>query len=380
MGAVLIAVVPPIVLGNYDFSPWLYKACGFLVVSCPCALVISVPLGFFGGIGCASKNGIIVKGGNYLEALSQVSTVVFDKTGTLTQGTFQVNKIHVVDSDYTEDQLLYFAALTESFSTHPIATSIITAYNKPLDTSVIHHYEEIAGQGLRAYKDDNRILVGNSKLLAAHNIAFSEPKNTNGTIVYLSIDQQFIGYIVIADIIKTDAAKTISRLKQWNIKTVLLTGDLTKTAKLVADQLGIEEVYSELLPTDKVSIIETLLSQNSKGKNVIFVGDGINDAPVIARADVGIAMGGIGSDAAVEAADIVIMNDAPYKIVSAITIAKRTRKIVSQNIYLALGIKSIVLILLTIGYSSLWLAVFADVGVSLLAIMNSIRVLHTKVN
>lgn len=376
--AVLLSVIPPIITGSYDFSTWVYKACGFLVVSCPCALVISVPLGFFGGIGAASKNGILVKGSNYLEALNSIETAVFDKTGTLTKGVFTVSDIHT-SVDITEDALLEIAATLESFSTHPIAKSIVAAYQKPIDTSMVSNYEEIAGLGIKASLDNKTILIGNGKLLDTNNISYEKvSKDTHGTITYLAINNIYAGYIIISDEIKEDTKTGLKALKSLGINTVMLTGDTKSTAQVVAKEIDIDSVYAELLPTDKVEKIEEILDKKSSNKNVLFVGDGINDAPVLARADVGIAMGGVGSDAAIEAADIVLMTDEPSKIALAIKIAKNTRKIVTENIILSLGIKAIVLILLAIGYGSMWLAIFADGGVALIAIFNSIRALKFK--
>lgn len=405
--AILLAIVPPIVTSSFNFTPWIYKACGFLVVSCPCALVISVPLGFFGGIGCASKHGILIKGSNYLEALNSVDTAVFDKTGTLTKGIFTVTDINTSDNiaspsiadilngldapindsssldkeTFSREQMQLFkiAALIESFSTHPIAKSIVNAYNNPLDTSIISNYEEIGGLGIKAQLGDNTLLLGNVKLLDGFNIIYDKADNNIlGTPIYIAINNLYLGYVLVSDTIKTDAKDGISTLENMGIKTVMLTGDSSTTANSVATTLGINSIYSELLPVDKVDKLEELLStKRNKGK-VLFVGDGINDAPVLARADIGIAMGGIGSDAAIECADIVIMTDEPSKIPLAIKIAKYTRKIVTQNIVLSLGIKLVVLFLLAIGYGSMWLAIFADVGVSLIAIINSIRALNYK--
>lgn len=388
LAALILAILPPIISGTFDFSPWIYKACGFLVVSCPCALVISIPLGFFGGIGCASSKGILIKGSNYLEALNNIDTAVFDKTGTLTKGEFKVNKITATEDfiNYSklskkeaENELLKYAALIESFSTHPIAKSIVSTYTGTLDTSSVSDYKEISGCGIQAKVDAKTILAGNPKLLSSNSVLMPDNINENGTVVYLSIDNIYAGYIVISDIIKEDSKTAIAALKALGIKSIMLTGDVSSAAKAVADSLGIDEVYSQLLPTDKVEKVEEFLEISSKNnKKVIFTGDGINDAPVLARADVGIAMGGVGSDAAVEAADIVIMTDEPSKIVYAIKIARNTRKIVIENIILALGVKFIVMVLLAIGIGSMWLAVFADVGVSLIAIVNSIRALKYK--
>lgn len=393
--ALLLAILPPIITGTYDFSSWIYRACGFLVVSCPCALVISIPLGFFGGIGCASKHGILVKGSNYLEALNFVETAVFDKTGTLTQGVFEVTKVNVANeaglinilSDEEKntlqtpsDQLLYVAGLVESYSNHPIAKSIVKSTKIPSSSDLVSNYEEIAGHGIRATLSGQTVFAGSAKLLKRFNIAFKEaPEDTLGSIVYVAINDTFIGYLVISDQIKMDSKQGLADLRKLGIKTVMLTGDMKTSAEIVGKELNLDTIYSELLPGDKVDKIEELLHKKSKNKNVIFTGDGMNDAPVLARADVGIAMGGVGSDAAIEAADIVIMTDEPSKIAQAIKIAKNTRKIVTENIVLSLGIKAIVLLLLAIGMGSMWLAIFADVGVALIAIFNSIRALRYNV-
>lgn len=394
--AVLLAVIPPIVTGTYDFYSWIYRACGFLVVSCPCALVISIPLGFFGGIGCASKHGILVKGSNYLEALNFVETAVFDKTGTLTEGVFDVTLVNVANEtclanvlsseqkdslQSADDQLLYVAGLVESYSNHPIAKSIIKAANVDSSSDQVSNYEEIAGHGIRATLANQTVLAGSAKLLKKFNITFTEAsKDTLGSIVYVAINDTFAGYLVISDQIKKDSKQALADLRDLGIQTVMLTGDMKASAEIVGRELNLDTIYSELLPGDKVDKIEELLHKKSKNKNVIFTGDGMNDAPVLARADIGIAMGGVGSDAAIEAADIVIMTDEPHKIAEAIKIAKHTRKIVTENIILSLGIKAIVLILLAIGMGSMWLAIFADVGVALIAIFNSIRALKYNIN
>ena len=394
--AVLLAIFPPIITGTYDFSSWIYRACGFLVVSCPCALVISIPLGFFGGIGCASKHGILVKGSNYLEALNFVETAVFDKTGTLTQGVFEVTNVNVANEtslsnilsndekntlQAPSDQLLYVAGLVESYSNHPIAKSIVKSAKAPSSSDQISDYEEIAGHGIRATLSGQTVLAGSAKLLKKFNISFFEaPADTLGSIVYIAINDTFAGYLVISDQIKKDSKQGLADLRKLGIQTVMLTGDMKASAEIVGKELNLDTIYSELLPGDKVDKIEELLQKKSKNKNVIFTGDGMNDAPVLARADVGIAMGGVGSDAAIEAADIVIMTDEPSKIAQAIKIARNTRKIVTENIILSLGIKAIVLILLAIGMGSMWLAIFADVGVALIAIFNSIRALKYNVS
>lgn len=378
--ALLIAILPPILTGSYDFSPWIYTACGFLVVSCPCALVISVPLGFFAGIGSSSKNGIIVKGSNYLEALTHLSTVVFDKTGTLTKGTFEVKDIICLSEDSSKEEVLYHAALLESFSTHPIARSIVTAYNsksnEPLQTSIVLEYKEVSGHGVEATIDGVRYYLGNARYMHAMSISnVPDSIETIGTIAYLAKNNTCLGYLLISDEIKEDAHSTIEALHRSGIETVLLTGDTLSVAEKVASSLGVSKFYADLLPTDKVSKLEELMNQKSSKSTIAFVGDGINDAPVIARADIGFAMGGVGSDAAIEAADIVLMTDEPAKIARAFQIANYTRKIVIMNIVLSLGIKAIVLLVLAFGFGSMWLAIFADVGVSLIAILNSMRVL-----
>lgn len=375
--ALVLAVVPPLVISGATFSDWVYRALIFLVVSCPCALVVSIPLGFFGGIGGASKNGILIKGSNYLEALNSVETVVFDKTGTLTKGVFKVTEIHN-ENGFNKDEILQYAAYAESQSNHPIATSIIKAYGNKLDKNMVKGYEEIAGHGTRAFVEGKKILAGNTKLMNKENIDYTA-LDVAGTIVYLAIDKEYAGYIVISDEVKEDAAKAIQALKGLGVKnTIMLTGDSKKVGTKVGEALGLDKVYSELLPQDKVEQLEIIDSQKSSQGKVVFVGDGINDAPVLARADIGIAMGGLGSDAAIEAADVVIMTDEPSKIASAIKIAKNTRKIVWQNIVFALGVKLIVLIMGALGMASMWAAVFADVGVALIAVLNSMRAIRYK--
>ncbi len=375
IAALLLAILPPIVTGTFDFIPWIYKACGFLVVSCPCALVISVPLGFFGGIGCASRNGIIIKGSNYLEALNGVTYAVFDKTGTLTKGSFRVTDI-VPFNGFDQEDLLKTAAIVESFSTHPIAKSIVKSYDGELDLSEVKDYEEVAGHGVHANYNGKEILLGNSKLLDTANISYSAPEKVNGTITHLSIDGKYAGYILIADEIKEDSKAAILGLKKLGIKTIMLTGDEQTTAAYVAKELNLDAYYSQLLPADKVEKIESILSKAHAKEKVLFVGDGINDAPVLARADIGVAMGGVGSDAAIEAADIVLMTDEPAQLERAISIARFTRKIVSENIAFSLGVKVLVMILLAFGFANMWLAIFADVGVAMIAIVNSIRTLR----
>ena len=374
--AVILAVVPPIIIKDAVFTDWLYRALTFLVVSCPCALVISIPLGFFGGIGGASKKGILVKGSNYLEALAQTEIVVFDKTGTLTEGIFEVQKIEAIDIE--KEELLELAAYAENHSNHPISLSVKDAYKNKIDMQKITETEEIAGLGVKAIIDGKQVLVGNDKLMEQSKINY-EKSTDIGTILYVAIDNKFAGYIVIADKIKNDSKKTIEILKENNIKkTVMLTGDKKQVGEHVADILGLDEVYTELLPDGKVKKVEELLKQKSEKGKLVFVGDGINDAPVLALADIGIAMGGLGSDAAIEAADVVIMTDEPSKIGNAIQISKKTMRIVRENIIFSLVVKIAVLILSACGLSTMWEAVFADVGVSIIAILNSLRVLRNK--
>ena len=374
--AILLAIIPPIIFKETEFTEWLYRALTFLVVSCPCALVISIPLGFFGGIGGASKLGILVKGSNYLEALSNTEIVVFDKTGTLTEGVFEVQKINPVD--ISKEDLIKYAAYAESFSNHPIAISLIKAYGKSIDSKIISETSELSGLGVNAIVDGKNILVGNEKLMKEKNITY-EKCNEIGTILYVAIDNKFVGTITISDKIKVDAKDSIERLKRNNVKkTIMLTGDKIKVAENVASKLNIDEVYAELLPSDKVEKVEELIKMKSDNGKLAFVGDGINDAPVLAISDIGIAMGGLGSDAAIEAADVVLMTDEPSKVVDAIKISRKTMRIVKQNIIFAISIKILVLILSAFGLSNMWEAVFADVGVSVLAILNSLRVLRVK--
>ena len=376
--AILLAILPPVISGEYNFKLWIFRALSFLVVSCPCAFVISVPLSFFSGIGAASRAGVLIKGGNYLEALSKVDTVVFDKTGTLTKGVFNVQKVVVLDKNIDEDKFISLVAAAESGSNHPISKSIQKYYNKEINTNSINSIKEISGKGIEAVIDNKKILVGNEKLI-------NVPKNISiddiGTILYVEIDNKFTGYIIISDEIKKDSQKAIKGLKNMGIKkTIMLTGDVEKVAKKVGEDLGIDEIYTNLLPQDKVSKFEEIIkNKNSKG-NVVFVGDGINDAPVLARADVGIAMGAMGSDAAIEAADVVIMTDEPSKIVTAIKSSKKTMKIAMQNIILAFGVKAIALILSALGITDMWMAVFADTGVTILAVLNSFRALKIENN
>ena len=376
--AILLAILPPVISGEYNFKLWIFRALSFLVVSCPCAFVISIPLSFFSGIGAASRAGVLIKGGNYLEALSKVDTVVLDKTGTLTKGVFNVQKVIVVDKNIKEDKFISLVAMAESGSNHPISKSIQKYYNKEINTNSINSIKEISGKGIEAVIDNKKILVGNEKLI-------NVPKNISiddiGTILYVEIDNKFTGYIIISDEIKKDSQKAIKGLKNMGIKkTIMLTGDVEKVAKKVGEDLGIDEIYTNLLPQDEVSKFEEIIkNKNSKG-NVVFVGDGINDAPVLARADVGIAMGAMGSDAAIEAADVVIMTDEPSKIVTAIKSSKKTMKIAMQNIILAFGVKAIALILSALGITDMWMAVFADTGVTILAVLNSFRALKIENN
>ncbi|HFX3846352.1 TPA: heavy metal translocating P-type ATPase [Enterococcus faecium] len=369
--AVLLAVLPPLVVSGAAFSEWIYRALTFLVISCPCALVISVPLSFFGGIGGASKIGVLVKGSNYLELLAQTETVVFDKTGTLTKGDFS---IQTIDTKIDPKIFMQYVASAEQFSTHPIAQSVLEGYAGPLLPTT--NIQEFAGEGILAKVDGKRVLVGNHKLMERFEISFPSSQEI-GTLLYLAIDQSYSGYLVIADTLKEDAVDALVQLKQAGVKnTVMLTGDSKKIADHIGKQVGVDKIYSELLPEDKVQRLEEILQRNNK--KTAFVGDGINDAPVLARADVGIAMGGLGSDAAIEAADVVIMNDQPSKIAEAIHLAKKTLKIVKQNIVFAIGIKILVLALGAFGFASMGDAVFADVGVTVLAVLNAMRSLHVK--
>ena len=371
--AVFLAVIPTLVIEGTEFTDWLYRALTFLVVSCPCALVISIPLGFFGGIGGASKKGILVKGSNYLEALSNSEIVVFDKTGTLTKGVFEVQKIEPVG--ISKEQLIKYAAYAESYSNHPISVSIKKAYGEEIDTNLISKTEELSGRGVVATIEDEDVLAGNEKLMQEKNIEYTKC-NEVGTIVYIAINNEFAGYIVISDEIKEDSKKAIDDLKKNNIKqTVMLTGDRKDVGESVAKEIGINKVYTELLPDGKVEKVEQLLKEKTEKGKLVFVGDGINDAPVLALADIGIAMGGLGADSSIEAADIVIMTDEPSKINTAMKISKKTMRIVKQNIIFAIGIKIAVLILSAFGLSTMWEAVFADVGVSVIAIINSLRAL-----
>lgn len=378
--ALALALIPPVFMGG-AWGTWIYRACSFLVVSCPCALVISVPLSFFGGLGAASKNGILMKGSNYLEAVGMLDTVVFDKTGTLTTGKFQVTEVSPVHGDRMS--LLELAALGEYHSNHPIAISVKEAYGSEIDTARIGNVEELSGQGIHAqvlaggeWKD---LYIGNKKLMDSQKVVIDTPAQMMGTTLYLADGDEYLGAIVIADTVREDVPQALAGLKRQGVRNlVMLTGDKEEVGKLVAQKIGINQVFGNLMPGDKVAKVEELLSSKPVGRTLAFVGDGINDAPVLARADVGIAMGGIGSDAAVEAADVVIMDDEPSKIVDAIQIAKKTMKIVRQNIVFAIGVKILVLILVALGYASMWAAVFGDVGVSVLAILNAIRALSYK--
>ena len=408
--AVVLAIVPPLIIEEASFQDWLYRALSFLVVSCPCALVISIPLSFFGGIGGASKMGILVKGSNYLEALANTEIAVFDKTGTLTEGVFEVQKVEVAKNDnqnetkgfvqnnteasislnnemesartytslITQEELLKIASYAENYSNHPISKSVKKAYGKEIDEKQIINSQELAGRGIEAKIGEQNVLVGNEKLMNEKEIEFTKCNNI-GTVLYVAIDGKYAGYILIADKIKDDAKNTIDELKKNNIKqTVMLTGDRKEVGEAVAKEIGIDTVYTELLPDGKVAKVEELLKTKSEKGKLAFVGDGINDAPVLALADIGIAMGGLGADSAIEAADVVIMTDEPSKIISAIQLSKKTMKIVKENIVFAIAIKILVLILSALGISSMWQAVFADVGVSILAILNALRALYTK--
>ena len=375
--ALALAFIPPLFIEGAAFSEWIYRALIFLVISCPCALVVSIPLGFFGGIGGASKNGILVKGGNYLEALNSVEAVVFDKTGTLTKGVFKVTQT-VPKTEMTKEELIEYAAFAESYSNHPIATSIVQAYGKEINPNAVEEYEEIAGHGISARVKGKAILAGNTKLMDKEHISYEDVDGI-GTVIHLAIDGRYAGYIIISDEIKQDASIAMDSLRQLGVKKlVMLTGDNKKVGEWVAKQLGLDEVYTELLPDEKVEKVEVLDQQKSAKGKLIFVGDGINDAPVLARADIGVAMGALGSDAAIEAADVILMTDEPSKLVSAIKIAKRTRNIVWQNIIFSLGVKGIVLLLGAFGIATMWEAVFADVGVALLAVLNAMRVMKTE--
>ncbi len=373
--AIFIAIAPPLITKE-NFSTWIYRALSFLVVSCPCALVISIPLSFFGGIGGASKMGILIKGSNYLETLSKVDTIVFDKTGTLTKGVFAVQKIEPVG--ISKEELLKYAAFAENYSSHPIAVAIKTTYNETIEESKIKNVEELPGYGIKAEIDKHTVLVGNEKMMTENNIKFEKCYDV-GTILNVAVDGKYKGYILIADEIKEDAKSTLTELKQNNIKkTVMLTGDRKSVGLSVAETLKIDEAHTDLLPQDKVAKVEELLAKKTKDSKIAFVGDGINDAPVLALADIGFAMGGLGADSAIEAADIVIMTDEPKKIVSAIKLSHKTMRIVKENIIFAILVKVAVLVLTAFGISTMWEAVFADVGVSVLAILNALRVLRVN--
>ena len=371
--AAVLAIIPPLVLGG-GWSEWLRRGFVFLIVSCPCALVISIPLTFFGGIGAASKRGVLVKGSNYLEALNKVSVVVFDKTGTLTKGVFEVANI-IPAAGYQKEQVLEYAAQAESYSNHPIAKSILATYGKPIDQKQFSGFEEISGHGISVMVQGKKVLAGNSKLMESEKIAYAAC-DAAGTKFYVAADGSYVGCILIADEVKPDSKYAIAELKKIGVeKTVMLTGDDERIGKSVADELGLDAYYAQLLPDQKVEKLEMLDKQKRQGSKLAFVGDGINDAPVLARADVGIAMGGLGSDAAIEAADVVLMTDEPSKLVEAIDVAKATKRIVMQNIVIALGIKSVFLVLGALGMAGMWEAVFGDVGVTIIAVLNAMRIL-----
>lgn len=374
--AVVLAVIPPIIIPGASFSEWLYRALSFLVVSCPCALVISIPLSFFGGIGGASKIGILIKGSNYLEALAKSEIIVFDKTGTLTEGVFEVQKIEAVG--ITEEKLIRYAALAESFSNHPIAQSVKKAYGKEIDSKLVTSTNELTGLGIESIIEDKDVIIGNEKLMISKNIDYNKCKDI-GTVLYVAIDQKYCGYILISDRIKEDSKVAIKQLKNSNVsQTVMLTGDKKDVGEFVANEIGLDKVYTDLLPDGKVEKVEELMKQKSEKGKLVFVGDGINDAPVLALSDIGIAMGGLGADAAIEAADVVIMTDEPSKISKAISLSKKTLRIVKENIFFAIFVKIAVLVLCAFGISTMWEAVFADVGVSIIAILNALRVLRVK--
>ena len=376
--AVILAVLPPLLIDGALWADWIYRALNFLVVSCPCALVISVPLSFFGGIGGASKIGVLVKGSNYLEAISKAEYMVMDKTGTLTQGVFHVEDIFAEDG-YEKGEILRYAAMAESYSSHPISQSLQTAYGKEIDKSQINDVEEAAGRGVIAMVEGRRVAAGNRRLMTEEaGYDGPLPQHRGGTQVYVSVDGKYAGRILLADKIKEDSASAIKMIGDLGIKTVMLTGDSREAGEKAATELGIHQVYTGLLPADKVDIVENLLKEKHEKGKVVFVGDGINDAPVLARADIGVAMGGLGSDAAIEAADMVIMDDKPSKLASIIKISKKTMTVVYENIVFALGVKAAVLILSALGIVGLWAAVFADVGVSMIAVLNAMRCLNIK--
>ncbi len=374
--AVILAIIPPLIVPNATFSDWIYRALSFLVVSCPCALVISIPLSFFGGIGGASKIGILIKGSNYLEQLSDTETIVFDKTGTLTEGVFEVQKVNAIG--ISEEELLKIVAYAENYSNHPISLSVKKAYGKDIDEMQITENKELAGFGVNSKIEGREVLVGNEKLMEENKIEYNKSEEV-GTILHVAIERKYVGYILISDKIKKDSIQTIKNLKKNHIKQiVMLTGDRKEVGEKVAKEIGIDKVYTNLLPDEKVTKVESLLKEKGEKGKLAFVGDGINDAPTLALADIGIAMGGLGSDAAIEAADIVLMTDEPSKIVDAIHLSKRTMRIVKENIVFAILVKVIVLILSAFGLSTMWEAVFADVGVSVIAIINALRVLRVK--
>ena len=374
--AVALAIVPPLIIDGALFKDWVYRALSFLVVSCPCALVISIPLSFFGGIGAASRIGVLVKGSNYLEALANTEIIVCDKTGTLTEGVFKVQKVDAID--YPDEDLLKYAAYCECFSNHPIAISLREAYNKNIDESLVTKTKEISGKGVFSIVDKRKVLVGNKKFMNKYKIDFKESSEV-GTVIYVAVDKKFVGSIVIADKIKDDSYKAVKLFKKNNVeRIIMLTGDLESISKDVANKLNLDEYYAELLPQDKVSLVEKFIRQKSSNGKLVFIGDGINDAPVLALADIGIAMGGLGSDAAIEASDVVIMTDEVSKLASCIEISKKTMRIVKENIIFAISVKILVLILSALGIASMWAAVFADVGVSVLAILNALRILVVK--
>ena len=373
--ALVLAVLPPIIL-NQEFNTWIYRALSFLVVSCPCALVVSIPLSFFGGIGASSSVGVLVKGSNYLEALSNIEIVVCDKTGTLTEGVFKVQKINAISM--SDEDLLKYAAYAESFSNHPIAISLKEAYHKKIDSKKVIDTKEISGKGVEAKVDGKKVLVGNDKLMKDMNIKYDKCDDI-GTIVYVIVDNKYVGYIVISDKIKDDSYEAVKSLKANNVKKlVMLTGDKKDISKIVSEELELDEYYSELLPQDKVKCVEKLMLEKSRDGKLLFVGDGINDAPVLALSDIGVAMGGLGSDAAIEAADVVIMTDEVSKISEAISISRKTMRIVKENIVFAITVKIAVLILSALGIATMWSAVFADVGVSVIAILNALRILRVN--
>ncbi len=379
IGALVVAVVPPLFVSlvygqNLDFIKWIYRALSFLVISCPCALVVSIPLSFFAGIGKASSEGILVKGASYLELLSSVKTVVFDKTGTLTKGSFCVTEINPVEMDRHE--LLSICAHMEIYSDHPVAVSIRNEYEKDLDAGRVSQVEEVSGHGIRGFLDGKKILAGNSKLMESEQVDFSKCEDKLGTIIYVSVDSKYAGYIIVSDQIKDDSRRAVQELKKIGItRTVMLTGDLKKSAEIVAREIGVDEFYAELLPQDKVSKLEEIFMNKYPKTSVAFVGDGINDAPVLSRSDVGISMGALGSDAAIEASDIVLMDDNPLCISKAVGISRKCMAIVHENIVFAIGIKLLCLVLGALGFSGMWFAIFADVGVMVLAVLNAIRVL-----